>query len=185
MSSATYNYWNNQYQCWNQMYNDHQQHPSFAAGAYMPEVKEEAYANCRYDQPFSPQIDSSLTPPPVKTNQAYSYNNFYPDQSVPSPTSTSPVKDDSPALRALLTKPEGKKITYDYYNLHKTIYQKPCFDNNQFNNGEVNQDDEFSGERRTLSPAKECGKEEQQSAELADVQANYYPWMRSNGECDV
>ncbi|CAH0558970.1 unnamed protein product [Brassicogethes aeneus] len=182
MSASMYNYWNNpSYQFYNDYINSENKNNVYQ-GQYPPySVKEEpTYNNCRYNQPYSPHMDNSLTPPP-----AYNYNNYYQEQ-VASPTSTTSTptpqpqpspKDDSPALRALLTKPEGKKVAYDYFN----PYQKPPFEDHHFKPAQVNQDEE----RQNTSPVKEQHDElQQQSAadNFADAQNNYYPWMKSNGD---
>ncbi|KAJ8936013.1 hypothetical protein NQ314_012527 [Rhamnusium bicolor] len=178
-------------------------------------IKEEpTYNTCRFNinQTYSnldTQTDNSISPPPMNHNFTHNLNRFdscrqpynnslvvslSPNDMSPSSTlndsDDSPSKmkvDDSPALRALLNKPGGKKITYDYTDLHKTThdeYQKACFDNNGYNNASKPQEDsEYNCDDKDLSSfKKDKNLPEEQSGDdnLATMQSNFYPWMKSS-----
>lgn len=173
-------------------------------------VKEEsAYNTCRYNinQSYSnvdAQKDNSISPPPINhafTNnlnqfdscrQAYTSlaTSLSTNDSRPSSTvidsDDSPVKreaTDSPsALRALLSKPGGKKISYDYTNLHNSTLES--YKNATFN--EVYPDKDFNkdtkdiyGKEKVTNDNRNCGEH------LTVVQNNFYPWMKTNGKLDV
>ncbi|KAJ8985802.1 hypothetical protein NQ317_016309 [Molorchus minor] len=175
-------------------------------------IKEEpTYNTCRFNinQTYSnldTQTDNSISPPPMNHNLTHNLNQFdscrqaynslvatlSPNDSSPSSTlndcDDSPTKiktDDSPALRALLTKPSGKKINYDYSDLHKIphdAYQKTCIDNGGYNGACKNQEDEYNCDDQTASSFnRDKGTSDEQSGEdnLATLQGNFYPWMRS------
>lgn len=175
------------------------------------QVKEEsAYNTCRYNinQSYSngdAHTDNSISPPPINhdfTNnlnqfdscrQAYtslatslSTNDSRPSSTV-NDTDDSPMKmdtGDSPsALRALLNKPGGKKISYDYKNLHNSTqesYQNPtfneaypaCRDEKAFNKDAK----DLYGKDKVAND-NQCGDED-----LTVVQNNFYPWMKTNGK---
>ncbi|KAJ8956433.1 hypothetical protein NQ318_010746 [Aromia moschata] len=181
-------------------------------------VKEEpTYNTCRFNinQTYSDldiRTDNSISPPPMNHNFTHNLNQFdscrqaykslvatmSPNDSSPSSTlndsddSPSKVKsDDSPALRALLSKPGGKKIAYDYSNLHKIpthdAYQKACFDNSGYNNAsKFQKDGEYNCDDQDLAQFnKDKRMTEEQSGEdnLAAMQSNFYPWMKSSYAC--
>lgn len=195
-------------------YQGHLPYP-FMNGAPPYTTKEEpTYNSCRFDinQTYSnldAQTDNSISPPPMNHNFTHNLNQFdscrqpynnslaaglSPNDTRPSSSlndsGDSPGKikiDDSPALRALLSKPGGKKITYDYSDLRKTAhdeYQKACFDNSVYNDNasKFQKDGEFSCvDRDTSSLSKDKNIIEDHSEEtLAAAQANFYPWMKSS-----
>lgn len=176
------------------------------------QVKEEsAYNTCRYDinQSYSnvdEQTDNSISPPPINHTFTNNLNQFdscrqvytslattlSTNESIPSSTvndrDDSPVKietGESPsALRALLNQPDGKKITYDYRNLHNSMaeaYQKPTSFNEAYS---VCRDDkDFKSDTKDLYSKDKVTNDNRCSGEdLAAVQNNFYPWMKSNGK---
>lgn len=172
------------------------------------QVKEEpAYNTCAYtniNQTYS-NLDNSISPPPINhgfTNnlshfdscrQAYTSlaTSLSTNDSRPSSTfvdeADSPGKvqptNDSPALRALLTRPEGKKTTYNYSNLHKSAQeanQEQEFDGRTFNEPKSQRFDSEDGEKNT--------EEEQKKGDeaMASLYNTFYPWMKtSHGNCFI
>lgn len=196
-------------------YQGHLPYP-FMNGVPSYAIKEEPTYNnsCRFNinQTYSnldAQTDNSISPPPMNHNFTHNLNQFdscrqpynnslvaglSPNDTRPSSSlndsDDSPGKmktDDSPALRALLSKPGGKKITYDYADLHKTAhdeYQKAGYDNSVYNDnasklqkdGEYNCDDK---EPPSFSKDKNIAEEQSSEEALAAAQNNFYPWMKS------
>lgn len=168
-------------------------------------VKDEpAFSNCRYNinQSYSnhdAQTENSITPPPVinhtftnnlshfdSCGQAYRSlaTSLSPNESRPTSNNDSGVDsppklkvDDSPALRALLNKPEGKKIVYDYTDLHKP--EPAVFEDGARSRGESSfnpncEDKDLLGYGNNNVVDEKSGGEDN----LAGVQ-NFYPWMKS------
>lgn len=179
----------------------HQAHQTAYSSLYdsssYPVKEESAYNTCRYNinQSYSnvdAQTDKSISPIPINhpfTNninqfdscrQGYSSlaaslstNDSRPSSTVNDPDD-SPVKietGNSPsALRALLNKPCGK-ITYDYTNLHNSTQES----NQKFN-------ELYSSDNKDIYGKEKVKKDNQSGNEdLAAVQNNIYPWMKSNG----
>lgn len=170
------------------------------------QVKEEpgVYNTCAYtniNQSYSNvdgQTNNSISPPPINhgfTNnlsqfdscrQAYSLaTTLAANDSRASSTfddgddSVEKLKtDDSPALRALLTRPDDKKITHNYSDLHKNthgLYQKHQFED-AFD--ESKDDRRFSDEMQDKNTDEKTKIDDSISA----LQTNFYPWMKSNGK---
>ncbi|CAG9859073.1 unnamed protein product [Phyllotreta striolata] len=196
-------------------YQNHLPYGFYAETPY--QVKpENAYSNCRYDinqSYLSPDAgpDNSLSPPPVAGNFAHNNfiggqsgdvnafancrqyavnggdkkNNEFEDATVQSKKKTK--MEDSPALRALLTKPTGKKIAYDYNDLHKTAnngHQKNYFDEGFGNTGEDSS--KFDGDDADMTA---FNKDEDRlplpqgkstNDNLAAIQTNFFPWMKTS-----
>nr|CAI5843900.1 unnamed protein product [Callosobruchus analis] len=156
------------------------------------DVKEEpsscrfnAHANQGYSNPVC-EPDDSISRRPV-INQAYQpsgYGSLATSLSPPraaneddSTTESSSMEksgkmeEDPSALRALLSKPGGEKITYDYTELKKT---QPSADYEvQASNISLDCDEDLSS----------CGKEktsERAEDSLTAAQSTFYPWMRSS-----
>lgn len=204
-------------------YQGHLPYP-FMNGVPPYTIKEEPTYNnsCRFNinQTYSnldAQTDNSISPPPMNHNFNHNLNQFdscrqpYNNSLVAglSPNDTGPSSslndsgdspgkikiDDSPALRALLSKPGGKKITYDYSDLHKTAahdeYQKARFDNSVYgsNASGLQKDSEYNcADKDTSSFGKEKNVIEDHNGEeaLATAQASFYPWMKSsNGKLNI
>ncbi|CAG9823870.1 unnamed protein product [Phaedon cochleariae] len=180
-------------------YQGHMTYPFINETPTYPIKEEPTYNNCRFisSQGYSnleTRTDNSLSPTPINQNftsnlnqfdscrQAYSLaTNSPPNDSSPSSTlnksDESTSKEDSPALRALLSKPGGKKITYDYRDLHKSAQdgysgrEKGNFDCDDKDLTSFNEDE---------------GSADVKSAEdqLAAVQGSFYPWMKSSHASD-
>lgn len=164
-------------------------------------VKEEpVYNTCRYsiNQGYSnvdAQTDKSISPPPINHSFTNNINQFdscrqgYTSLATSlssndsRPNSTINESDDSPvkidtgespsALRALLSKPDGK-IAYDYSNLHSSAQE--TYQKSQFN--EV-----FNSDTKALYGKEKVSNNSNQGGdELAGLQNNFYPWMKSNGK---
>ncbi|KAJ8916948.1 hypothetical protein NQ315_008348 [Exocentrus adspersus] len=197
-------------------YQGHLPYPFMNGVSSYPIKEEPTYNNsCRFNinQTFSNlniQTDNSISPPPMNHNFIHNLNQFdscrqpynnslvaslspndmRPSSSLndPDDSSTKMKIDDSPALRALLSKPGGKKITYDYSHLHKpgpAEYRKACFDTSVYNSNapKLQKDTEYNCEDKNLSPiSKEKSTPEDLNGEdnLAAAQANFYPWMKSS-----
>ncbi|XP_044257852.1 homeobox protein Hox-B7a-like [Tribolium madens] len=133
-------------------------------------VKEEPiYESCRFsiNQPYLNHFDNSITPPMVNHDFTQHLNQYdtcqqgiYPEnKTLINETSLQldenkldKKDDDSPALRALLTRPQTKKTSFNQYE----DYQQ--YDNNNKNN--------FSASEESVS----------------ETPANIYPWMKTHGD---
>ncbi|KAG5877093.1 hypothetical protein JTB14_006389 [Gonioctena quinquepunctata] len=180
-------------------YRTYQGHPSYPFTDHVSpyQMKEEpVYNNCRFtNQEYANlDADSSISPPPISQNLT-SFSQFdscrqacslaassSPNDNKPTSTlnNSPPVvkTDDSPALRALLSKPGDRKITYDYTDLHKRGHGSNFVDGY----GRSQDDSGFDGEDKDVAG---FGKDERLSDKgvednLAAVQGNFYPWMKSS-----
>lgn len=187
-------------------YQGHLTYPSsYESSNSFQQVKEEpgVYNTCAYNninQSYSNvdgQTNNSISPPPINhgfTNNLsqfdscrQTYNSLATslaaNDSRPSSTfddgddSVDKLKtDDSPALRALLTRPAGKKIAYNYSDVHKHtqgLYQKQQFDGGF---------DEPKIERRFSDELQDKNTNDEPKLgddNIAAVQSNFYPWMKS------
>ncbi|XP_023018459.2 fushi tarazu [Leptinotarsa decemlineata] len=146
--------------------------------------QEPVYSNCR----FNPNPDySSMSPPPANHNynSFNQYDSCRQSDSLATTSSTndtnstlndspSSVKDDSPALRALLSRPVDQKITYEYTELRKGANYVRDFRGSRDSS-------EFDGEEKELVGFGKDDSLEEKTVDdnLAAVQGNFYPWMKS------
>ncbi|XP_060525264.1 homeobox protein Hox-A5-like [Cylas formicarius] len=166
-----------------------------------PAIKEEpTYSTCRFNNATTNQPNSSLDNStdnsigsPINHHFPPSLNTFDSCRQTYDPLSqrrgsneaASPNKateeaiikpaDDSPALRALLSKPSTEKIAYSYNNLRKgsascdATYSKKEFDNCE------SSDKNFEGNLMENG----CGGG---SGDIVDFQKKVYPWMKTGHE---
>ncbi|XP_072377395.1 uncharacterized protein [Diabrotica undecimpunctata] len=168
------------------------------------QIKEEVtYSNCRFNinqSYLGPDTgtDNSLSPPPVNKNYMGNQGQFDScrryelspvggsdscDKEVDQAKKTAKA-EDSPALRALLSKPAGKKIAYDYGDLHKPAnngYHKNRFDDGfsttREGNGFDGEDKEIIG---VFNKEEGCAEDKIAGDNLQSVQASFYPWMKTS-----
>ncbi|XP_057660705.1 homeobox protein Hox-D5-like [Diorhabda carinulata] len=174
------------------------------------QIKEEAtFSNCRYNMNqnySSPDTgqDTSVSPPPgTMTNYStvnqshfenlrqYAVKSSVNEKQINSTqcgekssveTKKMIEMDDSPALRALLSKPSDKKIAYSYRDLtmaHNT------FNKNHFDNFSNTKDDcEFDKDDKEISDVyneKDSINDDKIAVQnLTEFQASFYPWMKSS-----
>ena len=152
---------------------EHYAHNGYHPGAAYQNVKEEpTYESCRFsiNQTYSNNFDNSITPSvnhdfTQHLNQFDSCQQGLYDQSKGVSTNETSLllnenklekkDDDSPALRALLTRPQAKNNNYQSMDFQNFNEDTPC------------------EEERYGSPPTE-------NKSVAE-NASFYPWMKSNG----
>lgn len=142
-----------------------------------PSIKEEPnYESCRFtiNQPYLNNFDNSITPPTPMLNHDFSQhlNQFDTCQQGIYPQNKTLVNEpnlllnenklekkdgDSPALRALLTRPQTKKLSYTQFEDNFQQFEATPSDNNNKNN--------FAAPEESVS----------------EPPASIYPWMKTNG----
>ncbi|RZC43248.1 fushi tarazu [Asbolus verrucosus] len=173
-------------------------------------VKEEpSYESCRFsiNHSYLNNFDNSITPPLLNHDFTQHLNQFDSRQqalyatasskSLPNTNETSLLlnenklekkDDDSPALRALLTKPQRKKTPYNYFSSANKIddYQISTFQNNNFNEDAQNKlsqekpsEEDFHHQFEADSKGNFSGASDDS---ISEVPSNFYPWMKTNAD---